>query len=76
MALAATVLGRHRHAAGLGPRLGTLLPAATKAAANSVAVSSAAPIAHHQKKANTDATSRPNPRPATKAPTLADQGRR
>jgi len=52
------------------------LPAATKAAANSVAVSSAAPIAHHQKKANTDATSRPNPRPATKAPTRADQGRR
>jgi hypothetical protein len=79
---------RDRHNASLGrvqlPRLfeacqrgGQLpLPAATTAAASSVAESSAAPIAHHQKKANTDATSSPNPRPATKAPALANQGRR
>jgi hypothetical protein len=36
-------------------------------------VSNVAPIAHHQKKAYTDATSRPDPRPATKAPALASQ---
>jgi hypothetical protein len=50
--------------------------AATTAAPRRVAESSAAPIAHHQKKANTDATSKPNPRPATRAPARASQGRR
>jgi hypothetical protein len=52
------------------------LPAATNAAASSVAVSSAAPITHHQKKMNTDATNSPSPRPPTKAPAQANRGRR
>jgi len=52
------------------------LPAATNAAASSVAVSSAAPITHHQKKTNTDATNSPSPRPPTKAAAQANRGRR
>jgi hypothetical protein len=52
------------------------LPDATTAAATSMAVSRPAPIAHHQKKTNTDAISRPSPSPTAKAPILAAHGRR
>src|SRR3712207_5584895 len=47
---------------------------ASKAAATSDAVSSPAPIAHHQKKGNTEASSRPSPRPAMDAPAPARPG--
>ncbi|MDF2739903.1 MAG: hypothetical protein K0S88_1270, partial [Actinomycetia bacterium] len=66
----------HLGAGGSRSRRAPSLPAATKAAASSIAVSSAAPIAHHQKKTNTDATSSPSPRPATKAPAQANQALR
>jgi hypothetical protein len=51
-------------------------PDATTAAVSSMAVSRPAPIAHHQKKTNTDAISRPSPSPTAKAPVLAAHGRR
>jgi hypothetical protein len=41
-----------------------------------MAVSRPAPIAHHQKKTNTDASSKPSPSPTPKAPILAANGRR
>jgi hypothetical protein len=66
----------HLGAGGSRSRRARSLPAATKAAVSSIAVSSAAPIAHHQKKTNTDATSSPSPRPATKAPAQANQALR
>jgi hypothetical protein len=52
------------------------LPDAATAAVTSIAVSRPAPIAHHQKKTNTDAISRPSPSPTPKAPALAAHGRR
>ena len=52
------------------------LPDAATAAVTSMAVSRPAPIAHHQKKTNTDAISRPSPSPTPKAPALAARGRR